>query len=247
MTWFNNKENKKLETLLKQSQGNFSFNQADIKSRLLQSIAHQEQTSPKYAFPWYLPKYATALAAIVLFVSGAFAFASNSQPGDKLFAVTKVSEQIILSLPLPETQLSQLETKMVSRRLKALDNINKENSILETVKESDEGLNQAVEKIILEKARLEKRGKSIQVEKLDQTLTKLEALAGEHEQKFENLKERATDQQQKERITQHLEKFKQSRHKALQEIKKRSPNSGTEVKNKNKLEFNLPNTWTTLQ
>lgn len=226
MIWFKSNSDEKITKLLKQASGSFNFDQDLIKSRLLHSIKHQKTKNEIHIRHWHLVRYASFAATIVIFLSATLTFASNSKPGDKLFAVNKVREKIILSLPLSVEQKAKVQTQIVTSRLAALDEIklqrakvnsNFNNKKLQTVKESNEALNSAVETISQNKRLLEGSGNRQGAKNLEILLNRLEKTAKEHEQTVHDLGEETDDEEVKAKIKNHLRQMTELRRKAHDE------------------------------
>jgi hypothetical protein len=225
MKFFDSPTNDKLTRLLKQSQLDFKLDQATAKTRLLQAIARGDLESIQPARMWrsLIVKSGVSLVGVVLVISGTFATAAGAQPGDKLFAVNKLREQLILSLPLSAQTRAQVETNIVEARFKALDTIpdpaeaetkTVNNHRLETIKESQESLNRAVEAISAKQADFQEQGDVEQAENLDRVLTNLAQMASSREQTIKNLSEQTSDETERAEIKVQLDKFRSSRHKA---------------------------------
>src|SRR6185436_13453840 len=109
-----------------------------------------------------------------LFLSATFAFASNSKPGDKLFALNKLGEDIVLKLPLSVEQQANVQAYIVSNRLQALDQVisKPEETLasstkkLQTIKETDDSLSKAVEAVTKNQAASEASGRTQSAVKL---------------------------------------------------------------------------------
>lgn len=220
MKWLRSNQDEKLKKLLKNS-GEFQFDPSRVKYRLLSSIDATDQKPVRHFRLSRVMTYSVSFAGFVIVLSTTFAFASNSRPGDKLFALNKAGESVILSLPLPAEQKAQVEAYMVTQRFEALDQVQVKKSDtrpLETLKESDEKLNSAIIHITEQKKRLESRGKTRQAEKLETVLDELQAQAEKREQKIRELQDKTEDKETKEKIEKHLKQIENSRKKAQSEI-----------------------------
>ncbi len=217
MTWFKNHQEEKIKLLLRESRQDFRYDHESTRLKLLQNLNHYPQPA-SHTHVWIMAKYALVAACFVFLFSATLAFTSNAKPGEKLFTLNKWGEQMILRLPLPEEQKMNIENNIVTKRLEALDIVEKENKILETVKESDETLNAAVEKIIINKAKIAV-GDDEKTEKLDEALERLDAQAALREQKIKDLEDRVIDQEAKAKIRIHRENFQKTRAKMRLETK----------------------------
>src|SRR5260370_34296363 len=99
MKLFNFKPRNDLSKLLKQSAQDFQFDHQKVKQRLLYSLRDAPIKQPQITFmPIRILKYSSIIAAMLIFLSATFAFASNAKPGDKRFALSKLGESSIRSL-----------------------------------------------------------------------------------------------------------------------------------------------------
>jgi hypothetical protein len=215
----------KMKNLLKAAQQDFRFDQDTVKNRLM-PVLDRIEILP-YRRTLLTAKslaYSMSGAVFVVFVSGTFAFASTSKPGDKLFVVNKWRENIILHLPLSVDQKTRFETGIVNNRLRALQTVNvqmpqaQENKKLDTIKESDESLHNAIELVSANKHSLEAEGQTEQAEKMDQALTQLDNLAQQHEQQIQIIEASTEDGTNREIIKQHLHQIYTTRAKAHEEL-----------------------------
>ena len=222
MKWLKSKTEQGLTKLLKHGSGDFRFDPKNIRHRLMASI---EQTKPHPIKHFRLNrvfKFSASFAGFVLIVSATFAFASNQVPGDKLFALNKAGESVILSLPMRAEQRAQVRDYIVDQRFEALDAVNLApgTKSLETIKESDESFMRAVQEISKNKQKLEAKGKTKQAAKLEVILDNLQKKAADREKIIQKLEDETEDEETKARIHQHLEQIKNSREKARLEIKR---------------------------
>lgn len=223
MIFFNDEKSKKLLNLLKQSKQDFRFDPANLKAQLIQDISARRQTvfHPVRMRIWHTFEYGVALAAMVIFVSATFVFAGNSQPGDRLFPISKLSEKVILSLPLTAAQKARVQTQIVTKRLKALNDIDNSGNtkILETVRESDESLSNAIETVSVKRDDFQAAGNTKAAEPLNEVLGQLENLASEHEQRVEIIRQKMEDKDVQNEIDGHLQQIKHAKRKAMQELR----------------------------
>ncbi|MBX4186967.1 MAG: hypothetical protein KW802_01755 [Candidatus Doudnabacteria bacterium] len=217
--WFKlSPKDKALANLLKRSAGDFNFDETSAKFRLLASINRLDQKPAPSFHITRVMWYSTAFAALVITASTTFAFASNALPGDKLFALNKFGEKVILTLPLPVEQKAKVQEYIVTNRLEALDKVDTED--LETVKESDESLMTAVDAITQNKTRLESMGKTKQAETLEKVLDQLQTKVENKENTIKEIEKRAKDEPTREKIREHLKKIEDSKQKARLHIKR---------------------------
>src|SRR3989344_6366068 len=118
MNIFKAQENEKLISLLASAKQDFKFNQADIKTRLLAQLPHTKQLPAqdlRFSSPLVF-RSGFFFAGVVLLVSGTFAAAMHSGPGDKLFGVNKFRQELILKLPLGAEGNAQAQAHLVEER-----------------------------------------------------------------------------------------------------------------------------------
>jgi len=247
MNWL--KPDKKLTDQLKASSADFKFDPNPGKYRLLSAIAHLDQKKTSFHFSHILKYSMITAVSFVLFLTGAFALAFNSQPGDKLFSLNKFGENIILNLPLTELQKAEVQEQIVTKRLEALDQVQaKSDSLqadlearkLETIKESDETLTAAIDNISKNKQKLEASGNKRGAEKLNSVLERLQLKAADREKTIQKFEDETTNKDSKAKIREHLQKIKKSREKAQLEINR--PWQTPQVKPIEHLETKLENT-----
>ena len=231
MNPFSIKKYEKLIKLLKHSKEPFELDESSVKFRLLASM-HTLDQKPRHAvagYGWRIFKYSFGFVGLVLVVSTTFAFASTATPGQPLFALNKFGEQLVLSLPISAQDKAAVQAHIVENRLKALEQVQTSVSKdeLATVKESDDSLNQAVTQITKNKQAAEKSGNKKGAQQLNNILNNIQNLAAKHEVQLQKLEDETSDQNLKSQIDQHLQKIKESRHKAELET---NINSGSDTK-----------------
>jgi hypothetical protein len=228
----------KLKRLLKTSGSDFQFDPNAVKYRLLTSMNQADQ-SPRPPFHiTRVTKYSIGFAGTVILLSATFALASNSKPGDKLFALNKLGEQIVLNLPLSVEQKAKVEAYIVTNRLKALDQVQAkisqattavEAKNLETVKETDESFTSAIDEISQNKQALEARGNNAAADRLEIVLDQLQTQAQQREATITALEDATASVEVKVKIQAHLFQLKSSGQKARLQIKRfiNTPDQGT--------------------
>ncbi len=218
---FFSKKPDNLEKLLKSSQQDFRFDQEKVKNRLMYSLESAPIKAPAKTFATMrVIRYAAVCAVLLISISTTFAFASSAQPGDKLFALNKWGEKIILSLPLSVGQRAKIETKIVGNRLKALEAVQTapETRQVETVKEADTALENAIETVSENKKKMETEQDPANTAILNQALSQLDDLAKLHEQQVQMLEKMIQDHENHAQILLHLHEIKNARHKARLEL-----------------------------
>ncbi len=159
--------------LLKDSEQDFRFDEQRVKDRLLYSLRETPIKAPaRTFFTFRFMKYSALVAGLVIFLSATFVLALNANPGDRLFGLNKFGENVILSLPLSMEQKAQVQAGIVTRRLEALQEIEAqpagpglETKQLETIKESDESIQNAIDTVTANKVKLENSGQTASAEK----------------------------------------------------------------------------------
>jgi hypothetical protein len=225
MTFFSFHQNSDLKKRLKLSAQDFKFGQRNLKSHLLQSLELQKPLPElAKATSHRMLKIVTTTSGVVILLSGTFAFASTSNPGDKLFGLNKFGERIILSLPFSATQKANIETGIVERRFKALDNLNQPTNTVATIKESDEALSEAVATITLNRENFLQQGNTQQANQMGLILNKLDSLAKQREQRIQNLEDGMENENDRAEIQRHLIQFQNTRKQAEMEIEVQFPN-----------------------
>jgi hypothetical protein len=226
--WFKSDKKEVIAKLLAQASADFRFDKNAIKYRLLSSIKQSDQ-KPVAGFKFNrVIKFGALTAGFVIFLSGAFAMASNSEPGDKLFILNKAGEKVILSLPISDQQKAQVQAYIVTDRLETLDqvevetkqNTKAETKKLESIKESEETLTTAIDNISEKKIELESKGQTKSAEKLEDVLDQLQTKAEKREAKIKEIEEKTENSQTKDEIRKHRKKIEESRKKARAQIKK---------------------------
>ena len=222
-----------LKKTLLASQGDFKFDKGQIKKSILDTIEDQQLTKAtdrinsinrKSFFRQHqLASFTVGVMVIVASSGLALTQINIANPGSRLYVIDQIQEQVLLSLPLPETQKFNLQAKILEERNKELDYIiqqQDENNIkLEAVQESQIMLNSAVDTAWAGMEHSSQQGKSEQKEKYNKALTRLELLAGEQEKRVEDLKKLEKNTDTKDELEKCLQAIKQARQKAKSDPK----------------------------
>ena len=231
MNIFKAQENEKLISLLASAKQDFKFNQADIKTRLLAQLPHAKQPAAKQ-FRFSSPlifRSGFFFAGVILLVSGTFVAASQSQPGDKLFGINKLRQEMLVRLPLGAEGKAKAHAHLVEERLKSLDRLpeqaaqvklRQENRKLEVIKETERSLNQAVNTIRKNQEALEKKGNKEAASRLQDVLTTIGDMAEKREQTIKRIEEESKNDTKRELLEGHLKDLKEARQKAIDEGKR---------------------------
>ena len=212
---------------LKNSDPNFRFDQAAGKARLLANLNSAPNLGPAPFRQSHSRQYLAGGLSVVVLVSGTFAYAQNANPGDALFPINKFGEQIILSLPFSPQTNAQIHTTLVTKRFNALDQVldnDQDDSLqtqklqLVTIQESDETFNQAIEAVSSNRQRLLDSGQTQGVDQMSQTLTELEILGQEHEQRIVDLETKINDPQIRDLMEVHRQSIYNSRSRVKTEL-----------------------------
>lgn len=228
-------ENPKSEELIKQlgkSQVDFEFDQVGGKKSLLaaiENISPETELKSSKRRPFIL-QFGLALGVVLLMMSGTFAAASKSLPGDKLFSVTKLKERVLLILPFSPQSRAEIQASIVEERLKALDQfplleseapikpdmLQIEARKLETLREASESLHQAVDSIQRKRDEFEKNGQTKQAEQLSKVLSNISEQSEKREKMIEEIEKKLEqeDESVKEKARERLEDLKKARNKA---------------------------------
>jgi len=220
-------KDKNLTELLKKSEAHFSFDQNKIKDRLMQGLNNVPMHPVQRTFiSLHVVRYAASFALILIFFSATFAFASNSQPGDILFPLNKFGENVVLNLPLSSEEKANVQERIVAKRLEYLQNIqntpattaNLGDRRLQTIAESDETIQKAIDTITSNKERLKASGQTAMVAKLDVVLNRLDMLATEHEKNIIKIENSSDDEDFKQNVDKHLKQIKKAHRRARIEL-----------------------------
>lgn len=228
MKLFNSKLNSEIINLLKKTRQDFIFDRTGIKNRLMANLENAPIKAPSHPMPVFrFVKYASVIVTILAFLSATFAFASNSRPGDALFPLNKMGQKIVLTLPFSAEKKAKLQTQFVTNRLNDLEKINAapsnqpnlQNIQLETIKESDEMLSNAIETISANKNRLRSNGSEKAAQQLDEVLTQLDTLASQHEDQIQEIEDQTQENDIKMTIDSHLTGIKNAHKRVHNELK----------------------------
>jgi len=232
MKLFKTQNSEELIKELGKSHVDFEFDQVSAKKSLLSTIENilPETESKLSKRKPFILQFGLTLAAVVLMVSGTFAAASKSLPGDKLFSVTKLKEKMLLILPFSPQSRAEIQASIVEDRLKALDQFPlvedtgaiKPNTVqlearkLETLKEASESLHQAVDNIQKKRNEFEENGQIKQAEKLDDVLLNISEQSEKREKVIKEIEEKLEKENErlKEKAQERLEDLKKARNKA---------------------------------
>jgi hypothetical protein len=237
MIFFRSKKDKQIEQLLSESRQNFEFDSQNIKARLMMAVESQHFSKEElrnFTFkPNFWPRYAFSLTLAVMLMVGTtgFAFAANNAtPGDVLFPIQKIQNQIVLSLPLPETKKEEIRTEIVTKRLKELDAIEKISNpdsakIQAIVKESQASIDDAVTNLHMEPAVEGTTSPDKKQAKLDNLATKLDGLIDTHQKYLKNIQEKTKDSETKETIDNSAKSIESTREKLNSVRKNRAEKS----------------------
>ncbi len=241
MKWSRSKNSdEQLKKLLKNSATDFKFDPNSVKFRLLNSIASSEQVIVKHFKFVRVLKYSVGFAGMVIIVSTTFAVASNAVPGDRLFALNKAGEKVVLSLPLPAQERAEVQAYFVNQRFEDLEQVKtkpdkptaSDTKKLQAIKESERSLTSAINSITENRKRLDTRANAKTSKKLVGILDDLQKKALEKETLIKQLEDDIGDKETRDKIHEHLELIQKSRRQAQEEIDKL--NSQIEVQEKSR-------------
>lgn len=230
MNIFKSEENEKLISLLASAKADFIFDQKGTKEKLFSKLKHSPQVSAKRSLVsnnTFLFQCGIAFAAIILFITGTAYVSAGSRPGDKLFSLNKLRQKILVSLPFSDEHKAEVQASIVEDRLEALDQVQEsiplklETRSLETIRETEQTLKQAVETITREQAKATESGKTQKAEKLQGVLDRIGEQAEKRQKTIEKLEEQAKKYEaKKEQVEEELKNLRKAREKAIEQIKK---------------------------
>ncbi len=221
MNWsfFYDKTDKKVIKALADSRQDFKFDQQNVKARLMMAL--KDRTTPgteKYRTPihHFFPRYVAGLVTSVILVgtTAGLAYASNkAKPGERLYKVQTFQNNLVLSLPLPDTQKAQYRTDIVAQRLTELEQIQPAGSqnsqqIQAEIRASQQSIVDAVSNVAIIQSQSRQNDSKILA-----IVKQLNDLSNKHEQKMELLKNQITDAQIKAEIEDSLATIKVNREK----------------------------------
>ncbi|MBI4049641.1 MAG: hypothetical protein HY395_02380 [Candidatus Doudnabacteria bacterium] len=213
MRWFKAK-NDKLINLLRQSKQSFRFDQNQIRFNLLNSLASTPKTEVRHPLNYQL---AVALASVILFATlgTTFVFADAAKPGDKLYRLDQLEEQLLLKIPFNAETKAKIRAKIVAERAVELSEIKKlpdrDQIKAEAVLRSKQSLDQAIEHINYNHDRLKSQGKTEAADRLEKVLTELEQLAEEQEHRANELKAGMTNLELRKSVEENVEAIKKAK------------------------------------
>jgi len=216
--WFPYDNNdKKIIALLKQASPDFQFDQENVKAKLFMRLGADVPGIERYHADehHYMPKFAAGLIASLLLVAttAGVTFASNkAKPGERLFLVQQLQNNLVLSLPLPDDQKAQIRTDIVAQRFLELDQIEspKLNPIRVSaeIKTSQESIDDAVSNLATIQNQAHKNHAKILA-----IIKQLDELSTKHQQKMESIRKDSTDDKINLEIDKSLESIKINQEK----------------------------------
>ena len=229
MKLFRTDKEDRVAELLGLAKQNFKFDQAENKTRLFAALDTQPKmqvetaAQSSYRFNFNL---AAGFAVALVGISVTFLSAQGAVPGDKLFAVNKFRESLVLALPLSVQNRVNIVAEITNERFQALDQISIQTVTaaelaqkrLETIEESRVSFNQAVDVISSQIEVLENRGLNHEVQGLYTALDNLERAAKRREQTIRDLETKAEDERERIRIQENRKLFEKARLKAESKI-----------------------------
>lgn len=200
-----NSKNKKVENLLRESRQDFGFDSENIKARVMMAVnvrhLSKEDVKRLTFNPSTWPRYvfATTIALVLAITTTGFAFAANgSKPGEVLFPVQKLQNQIVLSLPLSASKKAEISTNIVAKRIQELDELqknpaSKSSRVSAEIREAQESIAKAASFVPEQKTN---------DESVEETANKLNDLSTKHQQTLQNLSTQTEDSELKAEIEQ---------------------------------------------
>ncbi len=224
MKLFNSEKNNQVIARIRATNQNFVFDHQRQKDRLLLALSSpQPPKDEHWASYGFTFKFSAGIAITILAASATFLTAQGAAPGDTLFPVNKLREKILLALPLATLKRVEVTAGIAQERFDALDQIpaavpDQIERKIQTVQETQESFQQAVEVISRKQADLEEAGRTEAADTLDRVLTNLNQMAQEHETLIEQLAEQAEDESVQTKIRSDLQLFRQTRQKAEEQL-----------------------------
>jgi hypothetical protein len=225
---FDDKDKKVIE-LLSNSKQDFVFDQKNVKARLLMALgnkpAAKNRNLPHHNF---IPNYRAALVFCIILVvgMGSLSFASNkASPGETLYSVQKLQNNLVLSLPLADESKAQYRTDIVAQRLEDLDRIESSTSdhtqIQAEIKASEESIEDAVSNVAIQIQANQNNQKILSI------IQQLDELSTRHQEKMETIKDNVTDEKIRAEIDRSLELIRANTEKLRRAREGNGPASGT--------------------
>jgi hypothetical protein len=232
-----NSKNRKIENLLRESRTDFGFDSRELKSRIMMAVnvRHLSKDDVKRLTwrPSTWPRYAlgTSLAMLVVVATSGLAFAANeSKPGEVLFPVQKFQNKVVLSLPLSTATKAEISTNIVAKRIKELDEIQKNPSksskVTVEIREAEESIAKAASFVP------ENESEDTNVEDLAH---KLDDLSTQHQQTLQNLSAQTEDTELKATIEKSVQDITatKARLRARKKIQDSKDTSNNDKKDRN--------------
>lgn len=223
----NNRKEDIFQALIRSGRADFPFDREGVKNRLLQSIASAPRTAPK-TFGWSLGRLLAPLAVgavsfgLILATTSAMTYASNTVPGDNMYFLNTFQEKLVLTLPLPQEQKSDMRFGFTYKHLNEVSQVQDRSKDIQikTLKQSRDFVTETIEQAVTSEQSLRQQGKTRSAENVTKNLTSFEAVAEQHVKKLEQIREDIkTDSEIKKEIEEHLKEIKNARQKARQELR----------------------------
>jgi hypothetical protein len=206
-----------LKKLLGQSGQPFAFNQEGVKASVLSAIAATPQVKNSASGSGYSLKFIFSSSAAVIMLSSLITYADSSIPGDNLYFLDRLQENISLTLPKTSAAKSRLITKIARERMVELSLLpppnNQNNLTLKAYERSNESLSRALDEAHEFKQKLAEKGREEVVLEINMALDKLGEMARLEEQKLEDMISVSNDEVLNKRLDIQLEAIKKARQK----------------------------------
>lgn len=223
MWGFRSKQRNELEQLLKSSRQDFEFDRQNVRTRIMTAVNSRHLSKAdleKLTFRVKIwPRFALSGSVALVLLAGTTGFAyaaGQAAPGDLLFPVQKLQNQIVLSLPMPATKKEEIRTQIVATRLAQLSTVEQNPKadpakLQALVEESQASIEDAVNNLPKPPADTNSQGKNNA--RFDALISQLEDLSSQHEQKIQALKQQTTDAAIQSQIDQSVTVINQNRAK----------------------------------
>jgi hypothetical protein len=231
----NKQQDQKLAVLFACSKPGFLFDSKKNNARLMASIASVELAPASGRGFRAILKPATATLVLAIMITSTLAYANTSTPGDLLYFLDIVQEDVLLTMPLPNESRAAIKTKIAEERSQELSHLKEQNGSvpievqITTAEKAQRILTEAVEDASRVKQQSEQRGKDKTVKNMDKVMARLQQAALEQETALEKIRSAQTNKpsaQNMERLKLNLEQIKTARERLDHELGRVDDNDG---------------------
>lgn len=220
MMFRKSEQDKKLEQMLRQLDARFEYDKQGVKRRLLMNIEHIHPNAALGKRLGFHYGIATSLTIVFIMV-GTFTFADASKPGDSLYWLDKLQEQVLLKVPRSDESRAVFKTKIINERMKELNNIPHLESHqavqLKATEETQRNIIDAIEETSQAKQNYKLKGKHQSSSNMSKVLIELDSMGARQESEIKTLKDTAKDEETQKQLEIKLEAIKKARERARKE------------------------------